>query len=416
MNLIQRTASAIRAFKHEFTTERSLTQEELAHERKYPRIYSTLWGGSNDRALQIGAIYACSKILGEDVGSLPLFVFERSKDRKEASKAYDHPCYEKLHDLANPETSAVSFRECLTSAAALTGRGYARIARNGVGDVSALWQLSPNEVTEEKDRAGNYYYLVTERGGPQKTYESKDIFRVDGFSFDGYKGNNVLRYACKTIGLTDSAQTYAQEFFDNDHTPGLVLEHPGKLTPPAIQLIKEAWERAVASHSVAVAAEGMKVNAYGQTNDKAQLIEQRKFQVIEACRWFRMPPHKLADLDRAHFTNVEQQDTDYFRSTLRPWLVRWEQAVYRCLLSVTERTQFFAEHSVEGFLRGDFKTQTEGFAALWDRGVLSVNDIRAFLNQNPIPDGDKHFVPLNFRDISDTASAVVAQPPAQEKP
>lgn len=404
MNLIRRTAAALRAFKHEFTTTGPI---DVEYERKYRNIYTTLYGGANDRALQIGAIYACSKILGEDVGSLPLFMFERVADGSE--KAYSHPCYEKLHDLPNPDTSAVSFRESLTSAAALTGTGYARIARNSLGDVVALWQLSPNQVVRDKDRRGNRVFLVTEGGAPQKTYSAQDIFVLEGFSFDGYRGNNVLSYACKTIGLTDSAQTYAQEFFDKDHTPGVVLEHPGRLTPSAIELMKEAWRKSTTSHDIAVIAEGMKLNMYGQTNDKAQLIEQRKFQVIEACRWFRMPPHKLADLDRAHFTNVEQQDTDYFRSTLRPWLVRWEQAVYRCLLTVSERTRFYAEHSVEGFLRGDFKTQTEGFAALWDRSVLNANEIRAFLNQNPIPGGEKYFVPLNFRDVQEAAIAVTEE-------
>lgn len=411
MNFLERTAAALRAFKHEFTTTQGPVDEE--YERKYRRIYSTLYGGS-ERALQIGTVYACGKILGEDVGSLPLFMFERSRDRRESFKAYDHALYEKLHNLPNPETTAISFRESLTAAAALTGNGYARIARNGVGDVSALWQLAPNEVTRERDRSGRTVYLVAERGGQQKTYGEQDIFHLPGFSFDGYLGNNVMQYARKAIGLADSAQSYAQEFFDNDHTPGVVLEHPGKLTPSAIELIKEAWKRSTASHGVAVASEGMKLSSFGQTNDKAQLIEQRKFQVIEICRWFRMQPHKLADLDRAHFTNVEQQDTDYFRSTLRPWLVRWEQAVYRCLLRVDERTRFYAEHSVEGFLRGDFKTQTDGFRSMLEKGVLSINEVRAFLNQNPIENGDNHHIQLNMTDIRDAATVAAAGEPEKE--
>lgn len=412
MNLIQRTASALRAFKHEFTTTSGSWDDE--YERKYRNIYTILAGGSNDRALKIGTVYACSKILGEDVGSLPLFMFERNRAEGTFSKAFDHPLYEKLHDLTNPDTSAISFRESLTSAAALTGNGYARIARNSVGDVVALWQLSPNEVKRDTDSSGRRVYLVTERGGPQKTYAAADIFHLPGFSFDGYLGNNVLQYACNTIGLADASQEYAKGFFENDHTPGLVLEYPTKLTPNAIQLIKEAWKKTVSSHDIAVLSEGMKLNVFGQTNDKAQLLEQRKFQVIEICRWFRMQPHKLADLDRAHFTNVEQQDIDYFRSTLRPWLVRWEQAIYRCLLSVTERTRFYAEHAIEGMQRGDFKTQTDGFRAMLEKGVFSINEVRAFLNQNPIPDGDNHHIQMNMTDVRDAASLAVEEEAAEE--
>lgn len=402
MSIIRRTVGALRAFKHTFSAGDVRAYEDARDElRKYPHIYNSIYG-SSERGLQVGAVFACGRILGEDVGSLPLFLHRR-KDKLNVERAFDHPLYTVLHDLANPEMPSMQFRESMTARAAFNGAAYARIARNTEGAIVALWPL--DNVTQIRQRDGALSYEGTENGGSKKQIQERDIFKLSGFTLNGNLGSPIMQHARSAIGLADAAQQYAQGFFDNDQTPGIYLKHPGTLSPEAILRIRKAWAESVKAHGVAVGGEGMEIQTFGSTNDKAQLIEQRKFQVIEICRWFRMPPHKLADLDRAHFTNVEQQNIDYLTGTLRPWLVRWEQAIYRCLLTPAERSAYYAEHAVEGYLRGDFKTQTDGFRILLEKGVFSINEVRAFFNMNPVKGGDTHLVQLNMADVTSAAAA-----------
>ena len=71
--------------------------------------------------------------------------------------------------------------------------------------------------------------------------------------------------------------------------------------------------------------------------NEAQFLETRKFQIDEIARIFRVPPHMVGDLEKSSFSNIEQQSLEYVKYTLEPWIVRWEQALNRALLSDSER-------------------------------------------------------------------------------
>lgn len=365
---------------------------------------------SDKTALHSTAVFGCIKIISEDVGSLPLHVYKRNRERTDAAKDYDNPLYRLLHDQANPETTAIEFREAITAHALLMGNGYARVDRSSSdsGRVIALWQMMPYHVQMDRDSNNTLYYVYKDGNSPEKTYDASDIFHLRGFSFDGVSGCKITEIARQTIGLALDQMDYADRFFRSDATPGVVLEHPGKIGgPQQLADVRKAWTDAVSSHGVAVTQEGMKVNRFATTNTEAQLIEQRRFQILEVCRLFRMQPHKLAELGDATYNNIEHQQREYYTNTLRPWLVRWEQAIKRCLLQ--GQNDIYAEHSIEGLLRGDFKTQSEGFARMLDKGVMSPNEVRALMNLGPYEGGDIRLVPLNMQDVASAARGMVEE-------
>jgi HK97 family phage portal protein len=368
-----------------------------------------------DAALEAAAVYACVKILGEDMGALPFFLFRRSADRKSTVKAFEHPLYEKLHDLANPDTTAGEFVETLTAHAALTGNGFAKIARNGRGEVLALWPLMPRDVQIITDDNGLSYKV---RDGKEwKPFPRKAMFHLRGFTLTGLAGDDILSRAKHVLGLTLAGQEYAGRFFAQDASAGTIIERPieaPKLGPGAAELIKEAWKKwhqgIAKSHEPALLAEGMTAKRLDPDHQKLQLLDSRTFQILEVARLFRMPPHKIAELSRATFSNIEEQQIEYVSQALHPWRKRWRQTVHRCLLTKEERPDYFAEHNLEALLRGDFKTQSEGWARLLEKGVSSINEVRALLNLNPVDGGDKHFIQLNMQSITDAATgAAVAQ-------
>lgn len=408
MNVLQRTGLWFKLLrKSTVAAFRTDSQSGEWLQRNGYRLLAREYGSfSEQRALASTAIYGGTKIIAEDVGSLPLKIYER-KD-KSSFEALDHPLYELLHDQPNPETTAMEFREALTANAILCGDGYARIIRDGKRP-TALWQLMPYNVRTDRNALGATFYRVSENG-TEKQYPAEDIMHLRGFSRDGKHGESILEIARSTIGLTLDQNEYAAKFFKNDHTPGIALETADKLGPEGVANAKAAWKKVVESHDVAVLQEGMKVNVIGQTNVESQLIEQRTFQILEVCRILRLPPHKLMELSRATFSNIEQQNIQYYTETLRPWLVRWEQTIRRCLIPAEERGKIFAEHSIEGLLRGDFKAQSEGFARLLEKGVLSINQVREYLNLNPVEGGDEHFIQLNMQTIAQAAEEEEAEP------
>ena len=164
----------------------------------------------------------------------------------------------------------------------------------------------------------------------------------------------------------------------------------------------------------------MDVTTIGIPNNEAQFIELRKFQVEEIARIYRVPPHMLADLSRATFSNIEQQSINFVIYTLMPWLVRHEQAIYRDLLSADERKTLFAKYIIEGMLRGDALSRYQSYQLAINNTILTPNEIRELEDRNPVEGGDVLFTPLNMIELGKEPPAPApAQPPtqaAQEEP
>jgi HK97 family phage portal protein len=106
----------------------------------------------------------------------------------------------------------------------------------------------------------------------------------------------------------------------------------------------------------------------------------------------------LADLERATFSNIEHQSLEFIRDTIRPWLVRWEQALTRDLIPPADRDTYFVEFLIDGLMRGDLKSRYDSYAIGRNNGWLSANDIRRLENMNPLPpeQGDIYLIPLNM--------------------
>lgn len=338
------------------------------------------------RAMQTSAVYACVKILAETVASLPLQLFKSEKDSK--TKATEHPLYECLYELPNNETTSFQFREIMMTSVLLYGNAYARkIVKQG--HVKELWYLKPQNMTVERDRQTNKikYTYNDDDSGKSFVYRPDQIFHLKGLSFDGVKGISPIAQAREAVGLALATEEYGAKFFGNGARPGGVLEHPGTLKDP--EKLRDSWNKvyqgAKNSHRVAVLEEGMKYHSIGIAPEDAQFLETRKYQVNEICRIFRVPPHLVGDLERATFSNIEHQSIEFVQHTIRPWLVRWEQEISRSLLSEQERLLYFARFNVDGLLRGDFATRTQGYATGRQNGWLSINDIRRLEDMNPIP-------------------------------
>ena len=117
----------------------------------------------------------------------------------------------------------------------------------------------------------------------------------------------------------------------------------------------------------------MKYQPISIPNNEAQFLETRKFQVEEIARLYRVPLHMIGDLDRATFSNIEQQSLEFVKYTLDPWLVRWEQSLQKSLLSEKEKGKYFIKFNVEGLLRGDYASRMQGYATARQNGWMSAN-------------------------------------------
>lgn len=384
--------------------------------------YTFFMGGSTSgkavterSAMQMTAVYSCVRILAEAVAGLPLHVYKYNENGGK-EKAIDHPLYRLLHDEPNPEMSSFVFRETLMTHLLLWGNAYAQVIRNGKGEVIALYPLMPNRMTVDRDTKGKLYYRYTTTSDDAPTMEGStvilspaDVLHIPGLGFDGLVGYSPIAMAKNAIGMAIACEEFGAKFFANGAAPSGVLEHPGTIKDPG--RVREAWQSQFGGSSnsgkVAVLEEGMKYTPISISPEQAQFLETRKFQVNEISRIFRVPPHMVGDLEKSSFSNIEQQSLEFVKYTLDPWLIRWEQSIYRTLFSREEKDAYFVKFNVEGLLRGDYATRMSGYATARQNGWMSANDIRELENLDRIPaeeGGDLYLINGNMLPLSNAGA------------
>lgn len=358
----------------------------------------------NERtAMQTTAVYACVRILAETIASLPLHTYKRIDKGKE--KAIDHDLYYLLHDAPNSEMTSFIFRETMMSHLLLWGNAYSQILRDGRNKVKALYPLMPDKVTVDRTKTGEIYYIYN-KDGEYYSLRNDQVLHIPGLGFDGLIGYSPIAMAKNAIGMSIATEEYGSKFFSNGANPSGVLEHPGVIKDP--KRVRESWNAVYQgssnAHKVAVLEEGMSFKSIGIPPDQAQFLDTRKFQIEEICRIFRVPPHLVANLERATFSNIEHQSISFVVHTIRPWLIRIEQAINKALLSNEEKRTYFVSFVADGLLRGDYKARMEGYAVGIQNGFLSPNDVRALENMNAIEHGDVYAMNGNMLKIQDVGA------------
>jgi len=332
-----------------------------------------------ETATGVAAVHACVQLIAETVASLPLAPYRRTED---GGKIVDnmHPLYRVLHDQANEAQTAMEFREQLIASCLLTGNGYALKELDGRGAVTQLLPLHPSHMRPVKLVNGRVRYEFTPPQGGIQRYTQDEILHVRYRSTDGFTGLSPISIARQTIGVALAQQSFESAFYRNGATISGALKHPQRLTVDQITNLQSTFEENYSGASNAfrmiILEEGMEFQAMGMSMLDAQFVESRKLTLEDVARIYRIPPPAIGILSDATYSNITEQSRSLVMHTLRPWLVRLEQAMNASLLTQDGRRSHFIEHNAEGLLRG---TQTDRYTAYqigrqW--GWLNVNEIR----------------------------------------
>lgn len=358
---------------------------------------------SADSSMRCAAVYACVRVLAESVAQLPLILYRRLPNGGK-ERATDHPLYTLLHDAPNSWQTSLEFRELQMYNLLLRGNGYSFINRIR-GVVRELLPLHPDRMTVAQRENFDLTYALSKSGGETQPLAAGDVFHLRGLSANGYTGITPIAMAREAIGLALATEQHGARLFANGAKMGGILKHPGKLKDAEMaKRIRESFDTAFSgdnAHRTALLEENMSWEKVTMTAEDSQFIETRKYQRSEIASIFRVPPHKIGDLERATFSNIEHQSLEFLTDSLLPWLRRWEQAITRDLLTPRERPEFFAEFLVDGLLRGDVKTRMDSYAVAIQNGIMSPNEARTRENLNPRAGGDEYLRPANMVPASD---------------
>uniref|UniRef100_A0A6M3IUN5 Putative portal protein n=1 Tax=viral metagenome TaxID=1070528 RepID=A0A6M3IUN5_9ZZZZ len=281
------------------------------------------------------------------------------------------------------------------------GNCYAEKVYNKLGDIVELWPIAPNRITPDRIENGTIIYRIMVDG--KTIYLGRDrILHIPGLGFDGFQGYSVIAMARKSLGLAMAMETFGSKYFGDGTHPSGIITHPLAIKNDNLRkALTESYAGLGKSHRLMLLEEGMDYKSVGIPPEDSQFLESRQFQIPEVARWFNLPPHKLKDLSKSSFSNIESEQISFVTDSILPWLIRLEQNYALQLLSILDvKQEFFFRHNVDGLLRGNAKDRSEYYRTMFNIGAMSINDIREKENWDPVDGGDERFVPLNMIPLS----------------
>lgn len=387
----------------------------LTDEKAWDRSFWNLLSSRSDsgvhvdetNALTFAPVFCAINLISGATSTLPLRLFV--KKNKKRTVATEKTSNKVMNYRWNQYMTAQIGREVMIAHILAWGNGYAEKVYNKMGDLVELWPIPPNRVMPEMYEGELTYRIKV--GSEEIRLKRDKILHIPGLGFDGFTGYSVISLARQSIGLGMAMEEFGARFFGSGTHPGVVVTHPNKLSPQAHANLTGSLDKGFQglgkSHRLLFLEEGMKLEKLGIPPEDAQFLESRQHQIPEIARWFNLPPHKLKDLTKSSFSNIESEQISFVTESILPWLIRLETNYNMQLLSEREQDQgYYFKHNVAGLLRGDATSRGEFYSKLFNIGVVSINDIRELEDWDPVDGGDIHLVPLNMIPLDQVGKEV----------
>ncbi|MFJ3121049.1 phage portal protein [Pseudomonas protegens] len=354
---------------------------------------------SVDKAMRLSAVWACVRIISTSVAGLPLNVYRRLPDGGRET-ARDFRLYDVVHTSPNEDMASFQFWQSVVASMLLWGNAYCEIHRVA-GKVIALDFLLPSRVDPEPDDDGRLIYYFKPRKGPRREIARENMLHIPAFTLDGRVGMSAIRYGADVFGAAMSADDAANSTFKNGMMPTVGFSVDRTLTPAQRDDFREYVKTitgALNAGKSPVFEQGVKPEQLGIKPADAQLLESRGHSIEEICRWFGVPPWMVMKTDKGSNwgTGLEQQQIAFLTYCIMSYTAPIEQCINKFCLSAVDRINYYAEFSLEAFLRADSAGRAAYLSTMGQNGYMTRNEGRRKENLPSMPGGDVLTVQSNL--------------------
>lgn len=354
---------------------RSVSGESLVRDAKNRRT-----GGPVARnirrtdALQHSAVWACLRLRADLVSTMPVDVFRRVDGRQ-----VEVP---KPPVLVNPGGARVGLVEWLYSTQFdldSTGNTFGLITARDRNNLPAVIELVPVTDVTVRVRDGVVSYQIA-----GKVYEADRVWHERAFTTSGLAvGLSPVAHAAMSLNGYLSAQQFAVEWFGNSAVPASALKNNAKtLDNTEASAVKERFKSSMAAGDVFVHGRDWDFEMIAAKGSEAQFIEERKFGIADACRWFGVPGDMIdAETSTGSITyaNITQRNLQLLIMNIGPAIVRREDKFSRDLL---ERPRY-AKLNRSALLAMDVKSRYEAHKTGIDARILAPSEARELEDRPP---------------------------------
>lgn len=332
---------------------------------------------SPERAISLIPLFACVRILADNVASLPLQTFRKVGERREQV-----PFVPELLWQPAARDNLFEWLHKAVVSLALRGNAYGLIvARDNMGFPTQIEWLHPDDVfvDEVRPTLPLYYWM-----GHQ--IPTEDIFHIPWFVMPGkVVGLSPVAAFASTIGVGLSATNYGRAWFDNGGTPPASFKNTAKtVNPEESEEISDRLAARMRSGKPLVHGNDWTFTPIQVNPEESQFIETMKLNATQIAAIFGIPATDVGGEPGGSltYTTDEMSQIKLAQSTLRPWLVRFETKLSH-LMPVRE----FVKFNVDAMIRTDLKTRYEAHQLALASGWRNVDEVRQIEDLPPLPNG-----------------------------
>ena len=285
--------------------------------------------------------------------------------------------------------TAFNFWKTIAVCQLVKGNGYAKIIRNGAGDVVELQLLHPEDVTVYM-LDNQLWYQVT---GDPKMYFSDEIFHVPGFSWDGISGVGVIKFAADNMAISLSADQYGSDAFGDRGVTYGVLETDKSLNKTGKDNLAKIFNQRIETgdkHRLAVFDEGMKYKRISLSPEESQFIETKAEGVDDIAIWLNIPLHKLHKKGEGGYNFLVQMSIEYLMSSVMPLAQPILEEIDAKLLTSSEESQGIRSGAdYQYILKADPAARGQYYKDMVYIKAMNPNEVRKKEGMNPYAGGEE---------------------------
>ncbi|MFG1241924.1 phage portal protein [Xanthobacter sp. V7C-4] len=346
------------------------------------------YAGMSARAAEnLSTVLACTNAIATALAFVPALVYRRDAEGNRIEMPA-HPLNRLVRGGVTPQMTWPDFLEHFVASTLLTGNGLAVIQRAGNGQLAGFRYIPWGFVTVAELSSGRLAYDVSDGRGNTRRHLEGEVLHLRDRTDDGKIGRSRLSRAAETVTGVQAANQHAATFLANGASPSGVIEVPGTMKPEQRTSLRDSFQARHGGSSKAgstlILDGGMKWTAAQVSPEDAELLETRKFGVIELCRLFQVPPPIVQAYENNTFTNAAQAGLWFATFGLAPWARKIEAEFARSVFPTGGPYEL--ELDLSGFLRGDPETRWNAHKIALETGVLDPDEVRQIEGWNPRPE------------------------------
>lgn len=356
-------------------------------------------------AKSIATAYRCGNIISNDIAKLPFQQFRR------VGKSVEHVSPDAvirnlpylLEIQPNRWMTPFIFKKTVVNWLIWWGDAYIWEPAQSYRE---LYPLNSSMTTAKLNKAGDLVYETTFPNGEKKTLSAVEVTHLMINSKNGRNGRSVLEFAKETFGRQLAAKNTQSDIQGNGLKASAIVKMSSALDKPGRDKVREAYTESL-SEPGGLAVLDNKVADFQTITMKStdmQFIEGMQLTDIDIINFFEVPAFKL-NMGKQSYESNDQQDLDYLKSTLDPYLVQWEQAARLNWTSQQEQAFTYWKFVREALLRTNAKTRAELHEIKIRSGQMTPNEAREVEDMSGYGDGDDFYMTSNYQKIGVPANA-----------